>query len=185
MRRGAAGGKDDAVIGRQDEQRGSAGTGRVTRTALRFLPWSAAAVLAIAALTGAALAHEKPATQAAAHATPATAAVKTPAGSPPTDLMLVVRHPMEDGRLVVRVGGRTVLSAPFAAMRVAATGNIERALSVSSGRQTIAVQLIDAAGRIIAERMIEGTLAAAGTATLAVLGSVSPGKALTLEWRTP
>ena len=78
-----------------------------------------------------------------------------------------------------------VLSAPFSTIKPGANGWFERPLSVSSGRQTVTVLVIDGAGRLVAQQETEANLAATGMASLAVAEHEGTGKGLTLEWRTP
>jgi len=101
------------------------------------------------------------------------------------ELNLFVSHRMNEGRLVIKVGARAVLSAPFSAIKPGANGWFERPLSVESGRQTVTVLVIDGAGRLVAQQATEADLAATGIASLAVAEHEGTGKGLTLEWRTP
>jgi hypothetical protein len=101
------------------------------------------------------------------------------------ELNLFVSHRMIEGRLVVKVGAQAVLSAPFSAIKPGANGWFERPLSVSSGRQTVTVLVIDGAGRLVAQQATEANLAATGIASLAVAEHGGSGRGLTLEWRTP
>lgn len=101
------------------------------------------------------------------------------------ELNLFVSHRMNEGRLVVKVGAQAVLSAPFSTIKPGANGWSERPLSVSSGRQTVTVLVIDGAGRLVAQQATEVNLATTGMASLAVAEHEGTGKGLTLEWRTP
>ena len=105
-----------------------------------------------------------------------------PAGTGPGQIRLVVRHALDAGRLVVRVGESAFFSAPLASLREASRGEVERLLSIPSGLQTVSVELRDRTGRIVDRREVRGLVV---PGTPAVLDVVAPGDgaALQLAWR--
>ena len=102
----------------------------------------------------------------------------------PAALHLVVRHALEAGRLVVRVGQDAFLSAPLKALRGASPGHAERLLSVPGGEQTITVQWFDGQGRFLAQKQTRANVSAATPAILDVAAAMVSGVAnLSVSWR--
>jgi hypothetical protein len=100
----------------------------------------------------------------------------------PAMLHLVVRHALEAGRLVVRVGPDAFLSAPLKALL--APGHGERLLSVPGGEQTITVQWFDGQGRVLAQKQTRADVSAASPAVLDVGAAMVSGVAnLSVSWR--
>jgi hypothetical protein len=137
-----------------------------------------AVILSLLAGIGAAQAH-------GTEATPVPASRVTAETAPPARILLVVRHETRQGRIIVSVGGHTVFSAPLTALDRAGRQSYQRPLSVESGRQAIAVQVIDTAGRVVARQERLETLDAEGSAVLEVAEHPGEDGGLTLEWRTP
>ena len=106
-----------------------------------------------------------------------------PAGADPGQIRLIVRHTLDAGRLVVRVGEKAFFSAPLASLQKASQGDVERLLSIPSGLQTVVVELRDRSGRIVERREVRGLVV---PGTPAILDVVAPaaGEALQLGWRT-
>ncbi|HZN01975.1 MAG TPA: hypothetical protein VFD06_00160 [Candidatus Polarisedimenticolia bacterium] len=111
-----------------------------------------------------------------------SARADAPAVADPGQIRLVVRHALDAGRLVVRVGETAFFSAPIASLRKASTGEVERLLSIPSGLQTVSVELRDGAGRIVDRRQVRAFVV---PGTAAILDVVAPGagEALRLDWR--
>ena len=105
-----------------------------------------------------------------------------PAVADPGRVRLVVRHALDAGRLVVRVGEAAFFSAPIASLSRASTGEVERLLSIPSGLQTLSVELRDNAGRIVDRREVRG-LIVPGTASILDVVAPGAGEALRLDWR--
>jgi hypothetical protein len=102
----------------------------------------------------------------------------------PAALHLVVRHALEVGRLVVRVGENAFLSAPLKALRGAAPGHAERLLSVPGGEQTITVLWFDGQGRMLAQKQTHADMSAVAPAILDVAAAMVSGSAhLSVSWR--
>lgn len=112
----------------------------------------------------------------------ATARADAPAIADPGHLRLVVRHTLDAGRLVVRVGEAAFFSAPIASLKRASTGEVERLLSIPSGLQTLSVEIRDRAGRIVDRRQVRGFIVP-GTASILDVVAPGGGEALRLDWR--
>lgn len=104
-----------------------------------------------------------------------------PAVADPGEVRLVVRHALDAGRLVVRVGEAAFFSAPLAALRQASAGNGERLLSIPSGLQTVSVELRDSDGRIVDRRQVRGFVVPGTSSILDVVAA--RGEALRLDWK--
>jgi uncharacterized protein YbjT (DUF2867 family) len=102
----------------------------------------------------------------------------------PAALHLVVRHTLDSGRLVVRVGPNAYLSAPLKVLRGAAPGHAERLLSVPGGDQTITVQWFDGQGRFLTQKQTHANVSEAAPAILDVAAAMESGVAnLSVSWR--
>lgn len=112
----------------------------------------------------------------------AAARADVPGGSDPGQLRLVVRHALEAGRLVVRVGETAIFSAPLASLRAASTGDVERLLSIPSGLQTVSVELRNGSGRVVAREQVRG-LVVPGTADVLDVIASGAGDLLQVDWR--
>ena len=97
-------------------------------------------------------------------------------------LRLVVRHALDAGRLVVRIGGAAFFSAPITSLGAASAGDVERLLSIPAGWQTVSVELRDQRGRVVAKREVHGLLAPGSAAVLDVTARTE--EQLGLELRT-
>ena len=97
-------------------------------------------------------------------------------------LRLIVRHALDVGRLVVRVGETAIFSAPLASLRAASTGDVERLLSIPSGLQTVSVELRNGSGRIVARQQVRGLVVPGTAAVLDVIAS-GAGDLLQVDWR--
>jgi hypothetical protein len=104
-------------------------------------------------------------------------------GGDAASLRLVVRHALDAGRLVVRIGEAAFYSAPLSSLETSSTGRVERLLSIPAGLQTVGVELRDRRGRIIARREVRGLLTPGGAAVLDVVASAT-GEKLSCELRT-
>ena len=105
--------------------------------------------------------------------------------APAGQLDLVVRHEMESGRIIVRLGGDAFLSVPFTAAGGGAPARFERPLSVPSGRHPVEISFLDRQGRVVAQERTEGTMAAGRSVALHVDEHCGSGDGLTLTWRAP
>lgn len=112
----------------------------------------------------------------------AAARADVPGGSDPGQLRLVVRHALEAGRLVVRVGETAIFSAPLASLRAASAGDVERLLSIPSGLQTVSVELRNGSGRVVAREQVRG-LVVPGTADVLDVIASGAGDLLQVDWR--
>jgi hypothetical protein len=102
----------------------------------------------------------------------------------PAALHLVVRHALDAGRLVVRVGQDAYLSAPLKLLRGNAPGHAERLLSIPGGEQTITVLWFDGQGRVLAQKQTHADMSAAAPAILDVAAAMVSGVAnLSVSWR--
>ena len=102
----------------------------------------------------------------------------------PAALHLVVRHTLDSGRLVVRVGANAFLSAPLKVLRGVAPGHAERLLSVPGGEQTITVQWFDGQGRFLTQKQTHANVSEAAPAILDVAAEMVSGVAnLSVSWR--
>jgi hypothetical protein len=102
----------------------------------------------------------------------------------PAALHLVVRHALDAGRLVVRVGQDAFLSAPLKLLRGNAPGHAERLLSIPGGEQTITVLWFDGQGRVLAQKQTHADMSAAAPAILDVAAAMVSGVAnLSVSWR--
>jgi hypothetical protein len=102
----------------------------------------------------------------------------------PAALHLVVRHALDSGRLVVRVGPNAFLSAPLKVLRDAPPGHAERLLSVPGGDQTITVQWFDGQGRFLTQKQTHANVSEAPPAILDVAAAMVSGVAnLSISWR--
>jgi len=97
-------------------------------------------------------------------------------------LRLIVRHALDVGRLVVRVGETAIFSAPLASLRAASAGDVERLLSIPSGLQTVSVELRNGSGRIVARQQVRGLVVPGTAAVLDVIAS-GAGDLLQVDWR--
>jgi hypothetical protein len=97
-------------------------------------------------------------------------------------LRLVVRHALDAGRLIVRIGEAAFYSAPLAPPGAVPVGEIERMLSIPSGLQTLSVELRDRRGKVIARSQVRGLLVPGAAAVLDVVASAT-GEKLSLELR--
>jgi hypothetical protein len=141
--------------------------GRVMRTSKRCM----AAMTALLALT---------AGLPACLAADATPTVAPDPAAVPSALHLVVRHALDAGRLVVRVGEDAFLSTPLKML----PGHAEKLLSVPGGEQTITVQWFDGAGRVLAQKQTHADISAAAPAVLDVAAAMISGVAnLSVSWR--
>jgi len=169
----------DMRPGRKDES--VIVTWRRWTTVLMSLLLAAACVPCLAADAAAVAAFVPPPVP----ATPApNAEPQAPPEPAPAALHLVVRHALDSGRLVVRVGQNAFLSAPLKVLRGAAPGHGERLLSVPGGEQTITVQWFDGQGRFLAQKQTHADVSAAAPAILDVAAAMVSGVAnLSVSWR--
>jgi len=104
-----------------------------------------------------------------------------PAVADPGQVWLVVRHALDAGRLVVRVGEAAFFSAPLASLHQGSKGSDERLLSIPSGLQTVSVELRDSAGRILDRRQLRGFVVPGASSILDVVAA--RGEGLRLDWK--
>ena len=95
-------------------------------------------------------------------------------------LRLVVRHALDAGRLVVRIGEAAFFSTPLAPAGANPAGSLERLLSIPAGLQTVIVELRDPSGKVTARGEVRGMLVPGAGAVLDVAPSAS-GERLSLE----
>jgi|SRR6185436_14171986 len=88
-------------------------------------------------------------------------------------LKLVVRHALDAGRLVVRVGETAFFSTPLGPLGAASPGEMERLLSIPSGLQTVSVELRDPRGRILARREVRSLLVPGSDTVLDVVATAA------------
>ena len=98
-------------------------------------------------------------------------------------LKLVVRHALDAGRLVVRVGETAFFSTPLGQPGSKPPGEVERLLSIPSGLQTVSVELRDPRGRILARREVRSLLPAGSDAVLDIVATAARDS-LSLDLRT-
>jgi hypothetical protein len=96
------------------------------------------------------------------------------------NLRLVVRHALEAGRLIVRVGETAFFSAPLAPAGADRAGSLERLLSIPAGMQTVIVELRDPRGKVTARGEVRGLLVRGAAGVLAVAAPAG-GDRLSLE----
>jgi len=94
-------------------------------------------------------------------------------------LRLVVRHALDTGRLIVRIGETAFFSTPLAPADANPTGSVERLLSIPSGLQTLIVELRDSRGKVTARKEVRGMLVPGSAAVLDV--AAATGQELSLE----
>jgi hypothetical protein len=83
-------------------------------------------------------------------------------------LRLVVRHALDTGRLIVRIGETAFFSTPLAPADANRAGSVERLLSIPSGLQTLIVELRDTSGKVTARKEVRGMLVPGTAAVLDV-----------------
>ena len=83
-------------------------------------------------------------------------------------LRLVVRHALDTGRLIVRIGETAFFSTPLAPAAENPAGSVERLLSIPSGLQTLIVELRDTRGKVTARKEVRGLLVPGSAAVLDV-----------------
>jgi hypothetical protein len=98
-------------------------------------------------------------------------------------LTLVVRHALDAGRLVVRVGETAFFSTPLGTLGAASGGEMRRLLSIPAGLQTVSVELRDPRGRIVARREVRSLLVPGSDAVLDVVATAARDP-LSLDLRT-
>jgi len=96
-------------------------------------------------------------------------------------LRLVVRHALDTGRLIVRIGETAFFSTPLAPAGTNPAGSVERLLSIPSGLQTLIVELRDQRGKVTARKEVRGLLVPGSGAVLDVAAATRQELSLELK----
>jgi hypothetical protein len=97
------------------------------------------------------------------------------------NLRLVVRHALDTGRLIVRIGETAFFSTPLAPAEANPAGSVERLLSIPSGLQTLIVELRDPRGKVTARKEVRGLLVPGSAAVLDVAAATRQDLSLELK----
>jgi len=97
------------------------------------------------------------------------------------NLKLVVRHALDTGRLIVRIGETAFFSTPLAPAGANPAGSVERLLSIPSGLQTLIVELRDRRGKVTARGEVRGLLVPGSAAVLDVAAATAQDLSLELK----